>query len=62
MTLGIMDTADGMTLGTMADTMAGGTEAGTIHTTDTCTLTTPDGTVDGTHIGATTITIYIWVR
>ena len=61
-TLGITDTADGMTHGimAMADTMEDGTEVGTTHITDTCTLTTQDGTADGIHIGATTITT--WAR
>ena len=58
MTHGIMDTADGTTLGTTvtADTMTDGTEAGTTHTTVTCILTTQDGTEVGAHTGDTITT------
>ena len=47
----------GMTLGTTAT--EDGMEVGTTHITDTCTLTTADGTADGTHTGATTHIITI---
>lgn len=47
--------ADGMTLGTTAT--ADGTEVGTTHITDTCTLITAVGMEVGTHTGVTTRTI-----